>query len=173
MGYVELVEKPPRPFIELTTGCSISFGRGKFDDWCIYFYQPNSPEPKFPLDETYFESLAKLGEEFNRVNLYLDFVQLYDRVTEDPTPQITVVHLLHEIACRYEPYQAKVENIFGILYAGMVAEEQKDKKILGKRIKRLGVHQVLVELVDSKIAANYSRGKKWSDLDIECKQRGF
>jgi hypothetical protein len=66
-----------------------------------------------------------------------------------------------------------VENIFGILYAGMIAEEQKDKKILGKRIKRLGVHQVLVELVDPKIAANYSRGKRWSDLDIECKQRGF
>ena len=103
----------------------------------------------------------------------MDFVELYDKVTEDPTPQIGTVHLLHEIASRYEPYQAKVENIFGILYAGMIAEEQKDKKILGKRIKRLGVHQVLVELVEPKIAANYSRGKRWSDLDIECKQRGF
>ena len=173
MGFVEIVENGPRPFIDLTTGCSLSFGRGKFDDWCIYFYVPDDPEPKFPKDETYFASLAKLGEEFNRLTLYMDFVELYDKVTEDPTPQISVVHLLHEIASRYAPYSVKVENIFGILYAGMIAEEQKDKKILGKRIKRLGVHQVLVELVDPKIAANYSRGKRWSDLDIECKQRGF
>jgi hypothetical protein len=55
----------------------------------------------------------------------------------------------------------------------MIAEENKDKAILKKFIKRLGVHQVLIEKHDPVLAANYSKGKKWQVLKLECESRGF
>jgi hypothetical protein len=41
----------------------------------------------------------------------------------------------------------------------MVAEKNKDKAIFKKYIKRLFVHQVLIEKIPAEIAANYSRRK--------------
>ena len=62
---------------------------------------------------------------------------------------------------------------FTVIYAGMVAEENKAFAMLKKRIKRLGMHQVLVEGFDADYAAHFSRGKKWPELDSLMKQRGF
>lgn len=36
-----------------------------------------------------------------------------------------------------------MEIWLNVLYAGMIAEENKENAVLGKRIKRLGMHQVL------------------------------
>ena len=55
----------------------------------------------------------------------------------------------------------------------MVAEENKRFARLKKYIKRLGVHQVLIEGHRASWAANYSRGKKWQELQQECDARGF
>lgn len=44
---------------------------------------------------------------------------------------------------------------------------------IGKRAKRLGIHQVLIENIEPEIAANFSKNKKWRELDKECKKRGF
>ena len=60
-----------------------------------------------------------------------------------------------------------------VIYAAMVAEENKQFTRLGKRIKRLGVHQLLKEGLSPKEAANWSRGKAWRDLAAECEKRGF
>ncbi len=38
-----------------------------------------------------------------------------------------------------------MEIWFNVLYAGMVAEENKENAVLKKRIKRLGMHQVLID----------------------------
>jgi hypothetical protein len=55
----------------------------------------------------------------------------------------------------------------------MLAEENKANKKLGKRIKHLGVYQVLIDELPIATAANYSRGKNWKDLDIICQNLGF
>lgn len=64
----------------------------------------------------------------------------------------------------------------------MVAEENKKYSVLGKRIKRLGIYQVLMDEkpLCATQAANFSRGKKAYKyvgdaipLDTECKNRGF
>ena len=55
----------------------------------------------------------------------------------------------------------------------MIAEENKGNAILKKRIKRLGMHQVLLENYTPEHAANFSKGKKWKDLDKLMKQKGF
>lgn len=54
-----------------------------------------------------------------------------------------------------------------------IANQVNNKAILKKYIKRLGVHQVLVELMPPNMAANYSRRKKWQELRLECEARGF
>ena len=66
-----------------------------------------------------------------------------------------------------------MDKYFTIFYAGMIAEENKKHAILKKRIKRLGLHQILIEDADPKYAATFSEGKKWRELDVECTNRGF
>jgi hypothetical protein len=56
---------------------------------------------------------------------------------------------------------------------GMIAEENKENTILGKRIKRLGMYQTLIEGLPAEMSANFSRGMKWKQLDKECTKRGF
>ena len=55
----------------------------------------------------------------------------------------------------------------------MIAEENKEHSILGKRIKRLGVHMLLIDGEPVNYAANFMRGVGWKELDKMCKERGF
>jgi len=45
--------------------------------------------------------------------------------------------------------------------------------MLGKRIKRLGMYQTLVDNMEPATAANFSRGMRWQEIDEQCKKRGF
>jgi hypothetical protein len=56
---------------------------------------------------------------------------------------------------------------------GMVSEENYPNTILGKRIKRLGVHQLLFDGMTAEEAANWSRDKPWRELDKASKDWGF
>ena len=55
----------------------------------------------------------------------------------------------------------------------MFAEENKAQAKLKKRIKRLGAHQVLIEGRPPEVAAEFSKGRPWQELDEECRRRGF
>jgi hypothetical protein len=55
----------------------------------------------------------------------------------------------------------------------MIAEENKKNAILKKRIKRLGIYQVLIEGMKPEVAAVFSKGKKWRELDKTMLERGF
>ena len=59
------------------------------------------------------------------------------------------------------------------IYAGMIAEERKAYTKLGKRVKRLGIHQVILEGMAPTRAANFSRGKAWREIAALCTERGF
>ena len=161
-----------RLFAELHNGYIISFGRGKFDEWCIYFETP-SGVVFFPKDSEYFRSLDTIGFSFGHKNLYEHFVNLYDHTADEEVANPEILDWIHFMARSYANEAIRVENIFGILYAGMVAEERKENKVLGKRIKRLGIHQVLIEREEPDYAANFSRGVKAGQLIIECEKRGF
>ncbi len=56
---------------------------------------------------------------------------------------------------------------------GMLAEENKEKSVLGKRIKRLGLYTLLIEDKPVDHSANFMNGKKCGVLDKLCKERGF
>jgi len=55
----------------------------------------------------------------------------------------------------------------------MIAEENKASAVLKKRIKRLGMYQVLIQNMDPNVAANYSKGKKFAELSPLMQSYGF
>jgi hypothetical protein len=161
-----------RLFSNLPNGYSISFGRGKFDDWCIYF-QTASGVTYFPKDVEYFATLDSIGQDFGHINLYNDFVHLYNEVRDEKVANPHTINWIYSNAVKYSVYASRIGNAFAIMYAGMVAEENKEHKVLGKRIKRLGVYQVLVDREEPHYAADFSRGMKAKQLIVECEKRGF
>ena len=60
-----------------------------------------------------------------------------------------------------------------VIHMGMVAEANKEFTKLGKRIKRLGIHKLLVENESVSNAANFMRGLKWQEIDLMCNERDF
>lgn len=159
-----------RPILTTSNGDKLSFGTGKFDDWCIYVERVEDKGDKyfFPLDSWYFEELARIDKD--EPGIYDDFVDIYERTDSDVDE--SVVELIKELANKYTEKNL-VELIYAILYAGMIAEENKENTKLGKRIKRLGMYQTLVDKFDPFLAANFSRGMKWQEIDEECHKRGF
>lgn len=80
---------------------------------------------------------------------------------------------IEECSANYGNDALEINILFTILYAGMVAEENKVNTKLGKRIKRLGMYQISLEDMSAQQAANYSRGMSWREIARECANRGF
>jgi hypothetical protein len=161
---------PLRPIMTMTNGSKISFGRGRFDGWCIYVERVDKPDEKFffPLDSWYFAEMARIDS--YEPGVYEDFVKIYNETNKKVDKK--VLEMIVELAGKYTENHL-VELIYAILYAGMIAEENKYGTKLGKRIKRLGMYQTLVEKLDPNDAANFSRGMKWQEIDEQCQRRGF
>jgi hypothetical protein len=153
---------------------ALYFGKGSFDDWCIHVVSSNKRWMRFPTDVWYFRIVRQWSKERPAKDIYADFVKIYDATTAgskyaDTAP---VIQLIKEISWNYrDDFEACV--IWTILYMGMIAEENKDGAILKKRIKRLGMHQVLIDNVSPTVAAHFSRGKPVNNLVMECHSRGF
>lgn len=151
-------------------GTTVSFGPGSFDEWCVYLHRPGG-RPHAPRDESYFARLQHLGNRHGHQTLYDDFVAVYDRTTAEV--DAAVLGLIASLTAKYGPDALELAIWFTVIYAGMVAEENKAKAVLKKRIKRLGMHQALVERLVPAEAATFSRGKKWPELARLCRSKGF
>ena len=151
-------------------GSVLEFGPGQFDEWCVFLTQPGQPAFA-PLDRDYFADLQQLSTRQGNYKIYDDFIQVFDRTGPDLNE--AVLQLVATLAASYRRDAADAERVLCILYAGMVAEENKAEAKLKKRIKRLGVYQVLIEGLPPEVAAEFSKGRPWQELDEECKRRGF
>lgn len=154
----------------LADGSVLEFGPGQFDDWCVFLTRPGQMAFA-PADRDYFADLRALATRQGNYKVYDDFVQVFDRT--GPVTSEAVLQLIAALSATYRRDAAEAERVLCILYAGMVAEENKAQAKLKKRIKRLGVHQVLIEGLPPEVAAEFSRGRPWRELDEECKRRGF
>lgn len=155
---------------KFSDGSILEYDRGTFDEWCIYLTRPTATRHA-PKDVEYFLQLQNFSKKYNAETIYKDFVSVYDMVGTKLTA--TALEHINKISSKYGGNALELEILFNIVYAGMVAEENKANTRLGKRIKRLGIHQTLLENMPASQAANFSRNKKWRDIDAECKQRGF
>jgi hypothetical protein len=158
------------PFKTFSNGDTLAFGPGKFDNFCIYYTNADGTR-WFPLDREYFETMARLAAEHTRYKVYSDFCCVYDRTTKDLDTEI--LDDITRMSFGYGVDRLVFDTRMSVIYAGMVAEENKADTKLGKRIKRLGMHQVLHGKLSPREAADFSRGMPWPLISVHCKCYGF
>ena len=156
---------------DLKNNRKVIFDSGSFDEWCVYVVEEDGRR-KAPFDVDYFTDLKTLSAHYTGNKVYNDFVAIYSLTTK--SIDANVINEINKIVITYqEDHQIIIEQWFTVLYAGMIAEENKQYAILKKRVKRLGMHQVLIDNLSPSIAANFSKGKKWRELDAIMRPKGF
>lgn len=151
-------------------GSILSFGKGSFDNWCV-FYKDLYGNYYVPRDEEYFAELKNFAECYGAETLYNDFVNIYEFTTKQIDNN--VLKYIENLSKKYNGNELKIEILFTIIYMAMIAEENKENTVLGKKIKRLGIHQLLLEDYTPENAATFSCGMKATDIKRMCFERGF
>lgn len=155
---------------EIKNRNQVEFDKGIFDDWCVYLLRQGKPRYA-PRDHEYFSFMQTLGIKHGSQKLYNDFVSIYNQTGKEINSE--TLQLISDISNAYGADAEEAEIWFTVIYAGMVAEENKLNTKLGKRIKRLGIYQILIENSSPETAAVFSKGKKWKELDDLMKTKGF
>lgn len=154
--------------ITTNTGYKIYFDSGKFDDWCVYYI--NTEDKKFvPLDKHYFQWILDLSKKYGVEQVYNDFLKVYE-AADEVFDEDDCLSLCEEVDKNYEE---GTTHWWVIFYMTMVAECKKENAILKKRIKHLGVYNVLFDGYDIDYVTKYMKGKGWRDLDALMKERGI
>jgi hypothetical protein len=155
----------------LTNDKQVVFDRGTFDTWCVYIINGTGLR-KAPHDMDYFDELKLLSYRYPQEKIYNDFVNIYNNTSKRIDPK--TLALIDKLVLGYKWNDACIiEQWLTVLYAAMIAEENKAKAVLKKRIKRLGLFQLFFLNYSAYEAANYSKGKPWKELDSIMKILGF
>lgn len=151
----------------VTPNCEFEFGRGNFDNYCIYRKKENGVRGK-PKDYEYFAKLKAFGKKYGYANIYKDLLSIYQKTTKHFNPQIG--DILYKVCVdKYgENDGADISVEYITVYMGMVAELNKEHSIVGSRVKMLGLYQTLMCGMLPKNAADFSRGMSASDINKIC-----
>ena len=153
-----------------SNGQSLEYDWGGFDSWCI-FIRNSDQSRNPPRDIEYFSNLVELGKIYGCPRIYSDLKKIY--VLTGKQIDEKVINYISLVSDEYEEDQLKVEILFSIIYAAFIAEENKARTKLGKRIKFLGIYQILVEGIVPEIAVNFSKGMTWQNISKLCEEKGF
>ncbi|MDO9510149.1 MAG: hypothetical protein Q7J34_00190 [Bacteroidales bacterium] len=159
-----------RPIKTLGNQGCIYFDTGKFDDWCVYV-AINGSQPYAPRDSEYFSGMQTLAGIFGTKKVYADFLRIYEKTSKNLDADI--LNDIDRISADYGQYSESAGLWFTLIYAGMIAEENKAHAVLKKRIKHLAVYQLLIEKMPVDVVVNFSKGKAWRELDQLMKRRGI
>lgn len=159
-----------REIKKFSDGSILRFGHGNFDGWCVFYFDPDG-NMYVPKDEEYFSKLKAYGECYGSKKVYDDFVKIYNRTTG--SVDNCVLKYITKLSESYNENQLDIDILFTILYMAMIAEENKKNTVLRKRIKRLGIHQLLLENYTPEEAASFSCGMKAAEIEKMCVARGF
>lgn len=154
----------------METGGRLYYNRGNFDSWCVYEIDENGVR-SIPKDIDYFNEFKELSCIYDSQNLYDDFVQVYN-ITSDEIKE-NDIEFIKKISEKYDDYGDRMVRLFCILYMTMIAEENKRNTKLGKRIKRLGMYNLLVLKNSPEYCANFMKNKSWIEIDKLCLSGGF
>ena len=155
-------------------GKTLYFSDGKKDEWCVYVDNNDGKRPKPPCDKDYFMTLLNFSLKYGRNRMYNDFIMVYNMTTKNYS--IDVVNKIIEMSKKYDYDDSdEIAVLFTTLYMTMISEENYKNTRLGKRIKRLGVYQVLMEGLDPACAAKYTLQFPggWRAISLLCEERGF
>jgi len=160
----------PRLIKRFADGSVLEFDKGNFDNWCVFLTRPG--HARFaPKDWQYLTRLQELAAIYSSEKVYSDFVSIFDATTQSLDPRL--ISIITIISNDYTQYVLRADIVFSLLYAEMIAEENKNFAPLGKRIKRLSVYQVVMENLSPREAATFSIGRPWQELAHLCTSRGF
>ena len=159
-----------RPIRTFSNGQSLEYDWGGFDLWCTFIRNIDGTR-KPPRDIDYFSNLAELGKIHGSQRIYSDIRKIY--VLTEKEVEVKVLDYISLVSEEYKEDRLKIEILFSILYAAFIAEENKANTKLGKRIKLLGIHQILIEGITPEIAASFSRGMTWQNISKLCDEKGF
>lgn len=151
-------------------GSFLEYDRGSFDDWCVYL-TASGGERKPPKDEDYFQQLKRFADKYGAERVYSDYVRVYSLTGKEA--EASALDAITGIAAAYGGDALEMDIILSILYMAMISEERKAFTRLGKRIKRLGIHKLLLENYSAADAASFMRGMGWRDIAELCRERGF
>ena len=168
-SYQITIEMFTPPFRQFSDGEAIGFGRGRIDNFCVYHRIEGLT--RAPLDTEYFDFMEGLSRSHSAKKVYRRFVTLYEYVCKEIGED--AIELIDTISSDFPKEHRACQTYFTILYLAMVAEENYPGTKLGKRLKRLGIHQILIEGMKVETAANWSRRKPWREISEECERRGF
>jgi hypothetical protein len=138
------------------------YDRGSFDEYRVSFYDNKLHHRSSPHDAQFFNFLLKMGQPETVWQMIVSLARQIDKHTE--FQNINLPKLSGSL---------EEEKVFSALAAAMMAEERKAKTKLGKRVKLLGCHQVLIQKIPPRVAAKWSRGKPWKEIAVECEKWGF
>lgn len=145
----------------------VMFDNGAFDGYCVYV--ADDYNKRAPRDYEYFRFFLELANVYGNDKVYNDFLTIYH--STDKTINQDVRDVIDNIVSTYgEDVRDEVEENLAVIWGGMIAEENKDKTFLGKRIKHLGMYQVLMGILSPEDAAEFSKGIPWKELDIIMKE---
>ncbi len=151
-------------------GSYLEYDQGKFDPWCVYMVSGDGCR-NAPRDIDYFTQIKSFAETYGAAKLYGDYVQVYNITTGEIREKD--LDTITNIAKGYGTDGLGIDKVLSILYMAMIAEENKENTKLGKRIKRLGIHRLLIEGASAEEAANFMKGMQWRVIDGLCRERGF
>lgn len=151
-------------------GSRLEFDRGNFDEWCVWEVHPDGRRYA-PRDVDYFGTLLTLAEQVGHSQVYSDFVAVYEVAGENVTP--LGQRIANSCSLKYQEFSGLAEKTFMVLLMSMIAENQKRNTRLGKRIKRLGVYELLFKSKNVAYSANFMKGMKWQQIDALCRELGF
>ncbi len=155
---------------EFSDGSYLEYDRGSFDDWCVYYTNSKGMRQP-PRDVDYFKDLKDYAQKYGVERIYFDYVKVYELTGTEVDDE--ALDKISQIANEYVSDALEIDVIFSVLYMAMIAEERKANTRLGKRIKRLGIHELLMGNKSIEQSANFMRGMGWRDIDRLCKERGF
>lgn len=150
----------------------VIFDKGRFDEWCVYVV--TEEKRVAPKDIDYFTFFKELDEKYSQLNVYDAFLKVYENTNK--SIEDTTLAIIKEIVDHsgLKGLDRKgYEGYLVVIYLAMIAEENKANTRLGKRIKRLGMHNLFIDNMSAEKAANASKHRKWWDLDQEMTLNGF
>lgn len=131
-------------------------------DGCDYFFD------YIPLDLFGLYVLTSKTKDLKGFGMGTKIVEFEDKTHLD----YNYFNDIRTLSQEYGPDNLFVYKLFSIFYLTMISEENRRGTKLGKRIKRLGVHYLLIEDQPLHYSINFMRGMKWKEIDELCKERG-
>lgn len=159
------VKSYKRDIKKFPDGTKLEFDWGGFDEWCVFY--SSSKGRHAPKDVEYFTEINKLGEIYGKDKMYNDFIELHAATRKEFNPDLSQ-WITDVVSKEYGSDALAIDKLFTIIYAGMVAEENKKNAYVGKYMKLLGLFQVLIEGMPPAEAAKFTIKMDKNDINDMC-----